>query len=328
MGDSINVLSAEDYFQKYAENGIGKGADRWMIKRQLIGAFKKEIYDLIKLRTGKELKDLSVEELPEASKKAKSIIHDSAMKWKKLCRMFEGYEQTQNLLKVDDLKIYDEIEDQGITAEEANEQANGFNMHEGEVAVDGYSAKVEKEDGEEGYAKLLDQINTLLIIGKSDEEIAKELNMSEESVRQIRIGISIGKMVEAGLSIEEIAMSCDISEDEVKEIINTIAPIQTSGYVAVVEEPTEEEIQEYLENLPEPQDLNLEEEASMVQDDLIEGVVQVSEKIEDPQAFINYAKSCHEKGMKETEIAASLGVAVSSYRRMLSESMDILRERR
>lgn len=51
-------------------------------------------------------------------------------------------------------------------------------------------------------------------------------------------------------------------------------------------------------------------------------------KVKDPQKFIDYVKSCHEKGMGEKEIAMSLGMPVSAYRRNVSDCLDFLRERK
>ena len=64
MQEQVTVMSAEAYFQKYAVNGIGKGADRWMIKRQLIDAFRKEIFGLVAMRTKKNLEDIPPVRLP------------------------------------------------------------------------------------------------------------------------------------------------------------------------------------------------------------------------------------------------------------------------
>jgi len=121
MADQINVLSAEQYFQKYGRDGIGKGADRWMIKRQLIDAFRKEIFELVALRTKKNYDDIP-ENDPEAIRISKNIIHDTTMKWKKLCKMFSMYKETSGLINLNDLKLYDEIEDIGTTAEDVSDE--------------------------------------------------------------------------------------------------------------------------------------------------------------------------------------------------------------
>lgn len=133
MQEQVTVMSAEAYFQKYAVNGIGKGADRWMIKRQLIDAFRKEIFGLVAMRTKKNLEDIPPEGDPEASKIAKNVIHDSTMKWKKLCGMFAKYKETAGLIELKDLKLYDEIGDIGMTSEEADELVNGSDIQEDET---------------------------------------------------------------------------------------------------------------------------------------------------------------------------------------------------
>ena len=115
MNEQITVLSAEQYFKKYAVDGIGKGADRWMIKRQLVDAFRKEIFGLITMRVKKSIGSVYdiPDEDPEASRIAKNVIHDTTMKWKKLCGMFAKYKETAGLIDIKDLKLYDEIEETG-----------------------------------------------------------------------------------------------------------------------------------------------------------------------------------------------------------------------
>lgn len=131
MQEQVTILTAEQYFKKYGVDGIGKGADRWMIKRQLIDAFRKEIFGLVAMRTKKLYNSLPPEGDPEASKIAKNVIHDATRKWVKLCKMFAMYKETANLLKEDDLKLYDEIGEIGTTSEElmekqeAEEENNG-----------------------------------------------------------------------------------------------------------------------------------------------------------------------------------------------------------
>ena len=122
MQEGVIVLSADQYFKKYAVDGIGKGADRWMIRRQLIDAFKKEMFGLIAMRTKKSFEDIPPEGDPEAMRIAKNVIHDETMKWKKLCIMFAKYKETANLIGPNDLKQYDEIDDIGTTTEDLMEQ--------------------------------------------------------------------------------------------------------------------------------------------------------------------------------------------------------------
>ena len=161
MNEIVNVLSAEQYFKKYAVDGIGKGADRWMIKRQLIDAFRKEIFGLITMRLKKQVNDANdiPEGDPEASRIAKNVIHDTTMKWKKLCGMFAMYKETAGLLNIKDLKLYDEIEETGAIQEavEVEEEAPEV----GATEVDGYSAEVIAEEETppvvtSGYVQILE----------------------------------------------------------------------------------------------------------------------------------------------------------------------------
>ena len=160
MQERIIVMTAEQYFQKYAVDGIGKGADRWMIKRQLVDAFRKEIFDLVALRTKKKFDDIPPEGDPEASRIAKNVIHDAAYKWKKLCAMFAKYKETANLIKPEDLKLYDEIEEIGTTTEDLAEEEEENHADESgtgdgttEDAEDrsaGSEAEEERDDGRDG----------------------------------------------------------------------------------------------------------------------------------------------------------------------------------
>ena len=105
MTEMLRIRSANEYFNEYARNGIGKGADKWMIKRQLIDAFHKEIFGLVAMRAKKTFPDIPPEGDPEAIRIAKTVIRDTQKKWEKLCWMFAQYRETKDLLEFDDLKM-------------------------------------------------------------------------------------------------------------------------------------------------------------------------------------------------------------------------------
>ena len=105
MTEILQIRSAERYFEEYGRNGIGKGADKWMVRRQLIDAFHKEIFGLVAMRAKKNFKDIPPEGDPEAIAIVKRIVHDTQKKWEKLCKMFAKYKETRNLLEIDDLKM-------------------------------------------------------------------------------------------------------------------------------------------------------------------------------------------------------------------------------
>lgn len=179
--DRIETPTAEFYFNKYGKDGIGKGADRWMVKRQLIDAFRKEIFDLVALRTKVNYDDAVKEGNPETRRVVKNIIHDTTMKWKKVCKLFSMYKETANLLEIKDLKLYDEIDDVGMTSEEANEILNGSDTDGDEVKI----------DGDKAYKEAMSLVKKLHDEGKSIKEIAEALDISEEILTQ--------HMIEAGI---------------------------------------------------------------------------------------------------------------------------------
>ena len=91
-------MSANEFFEEYGRDGIGKGADKWMIRRQLIDAFQKEMFGLVKLRT----KNLDPDS-PEITEVLRSVTSETQKKWVKLCKIFSQYKETRDLLKIDDL---------------------------------------------------------------------------------------------------------------------------------------------------------------------------------------------------------------------------------
>ena len=105
MSEILRIRSAEEYFKEYGRDGIGKGADKWMIRRQLIDAFHKEIFGLVAMRAKKNFNTIPPEGDPEAQRIVQNVVKDTQRKWVKLCRIFAQYQETQGLLELDDLKL-------------------------------------------------------------------------------------------------------------------------------------------------------------------------------------------------------------------------------
>ena len=103
MTEMLRIRSAEEYFREFGQNGIGKGADRTLIRRQLIDAFRKEIFGLVAMRTKKSFDELPDNEDPEAMRVARNVIKDTTRKWVKLCDMFARYKETSGLLYHNDI---------------------------------------------------------------------------------------------------------------------------------------------------------------------------------------------------------------------------------
>lgn len=105
MTEMLQIRSADQYFKEYGRDGIGKGADKWMIRRQLIDAFHKEIFGLVAMRAKKNFNTIPPEGDPEAMRIVKNVVKDATQKWIKLCDMFDQYVETRGILKYDDISI-------------------------------------------------------------------------------------------------------------------------------------------------------------------------------------------------------------------------------
>ena len=110
MKEMVRIMSIQDYFKMYAVEGIGKGMDRILVRKQLIDAFRKEIFGLVALRAKKEFNDIPKTGDPEALRIAQNVVKEETRKWIGLCKEFEKYRETAGLLKYDDIAL-DEMED-------------------------------------------------------------------------------------------------------------------------------------------------------------------------------------------------------------------------
>ncbi len=108
MTEMVTVMRAEDYFETYGRNGIGKGYDREMVKRQMLDTFRKEIFGLVAMRAKKNFDDIPPEGDPEAIRIARNVIRDETKKWIKICRIFDTYRETSGLIKYDDIALDEE----------------------------------------------------------------------------------------------------------------------------------------------------------------------------------------------------------------------------
>lgn len=146
MNERVNVMTAEQYFNKYGNEGIGKGADRWMIKRQLLDAIRKEAFGLVAERMKKRFDSDPPEGDPEARRILKSVVHDTVMKWKKIVGMFEKYKETAGLLKVSDLNLFDDGKEELNGTDQGNGTGMGDQAETG--ANSGSSGEANESSGE------------------------------------------------------------------------------------------------------------------------------------------------------------------------------------
>ena len=113
--DGVRIMSADEYFEEYGRKKIyEQKMDRLVVKQQLINAFHKEIFSLVAMRAKKQFKDIPKEGDPEALRIARNVIKDATKKWLKLCRMFESYRETSDVIKPEDISIIPEGDEIGF----------------------------------------------------------------------------------------------------------------------------------------------------------------------------------------------------------------------
>ena len=101
----VRIRSVNDYFKEYAVEGIAKGMDRFLVRRQLIDAFQKEIFGLVAMRAKKQFDEIPEDGDPEARRIAQNVVKEATKKWISLCKMFDKYKETSRLLHWDDISL-------------------------------------------------------------------------------------------------------------------------------------------------------------------------------------------------------------------------------
>lgn len=106
MADQIIILSVNGYMKKYAVDGIGKGADRWQVKRDMLDEFRREIFNLSVSKLGPKIFSNEWEGSDEDRKILENILNNAKKKWKSLCKEFAKYRETSGLIEEKDLQEY------------------------------------------------------------------------------------------------------------------------------------------------------------------------------------------------------------------------------
>lgn len=181
----VPILSVNGYMKKYAVDGIGKGADKWAVRRQMLDEFRKEIFNLAMCMVGPEVFSDEYVGTDKERKKLENIIDNANKKWRSLCREFEKYRETSGILKETDLQDYleerldianrQEIEaamDEGVTT------AHMASPEEMEAMTSGY---IQAADEETKAAEDLreDVIHDAVQEGKEEQE--ESANGSDEA---------------------------------------------------------------------------------------------------------------------------------------------------
>lgn len=120
----VPVRSVKGYFKQYAIDGIGKGADKQLIREQLLDAFQKEIFGQLTMKFGDPAllaKDIS-EVDPETKRQVDNILSNSVRKWKRLCLEFAKFKETFDVIMPSDLMVTLEDIVKTQTGEEPEEE--------------------------------------------------------------------------------------------------------------------------------------------------------------------------------------------------------------
>lgn len=124
MNEQIQILSVNGYMKKYAVDGIGKGADRWQVKRDMLDEFRREIFDTAMFRLGSVVFSDEWEGNEEERKTLENIIDNANKKWRSICREFAKYRETSGLLKEEDLQEY--LEDRMDISKVEDDEEDGI----------------------------------------------------------------------------------------------------------------------------------------------------------------------------------------------------------
>ena len=106
MSEQVTIMSVQGYVKKYGVDKIGKGEDRWAVKRQMLDQMRREILDLGVLKIGPHIFSDNYEGTDEERQKLENILKNAQKKWMSLYRVFAQYRETNGLLEPYDLMNY------------------------------------------------------------------------------------------------------------------------------------------------------------------------------------------------------------------------------
>jgi hypothetical protein len=137
--------------KKYGVDGIGKGADRKLIKEQLLDAFRKEIFDTSVMMVGPQVFYDNYEASEKDRNKLNNILKNCNNKWKSLCKEFAKYRETCDLIYDDDLMVYMNDRDEALKKKDSTEYYEDLDVEEDPDIEDG-SIIVERDENGKAIA--------------------------------------------------------------------------------------------------------------------------------------------------------------------------------
>lgn len=145
MSDMVQIRSVKHYFNEFIVEGL-KGKTRVQevdlidIKRNILEAFKTEVFGQIKFKYGDKIKDMSMDDIARLDG-IQNILQQAFRKWRRFCTLCGEYglgsffqlEDLKNILedqstvKVPDpleIDVTDEVKDDPVVISEETEDGN------------------------------------------------------------------------------------------------------------------------------------------------------------------------------------------------------------
>lgn len=157
--DRVSIPTINGYMQKYAIDGIGKGADKNLVKEQLLDAFRRETFDTAIMMVGPSVFSDSYEPTEKDRNKLNNVIKNVNRKWKSLCKEFAKYRETENLIFEDDYAKYMSDRDEALREKSTTEYVTEEDIDNGKKendettdkeAVTSGGIKIEQGDADDG----------------------------------------------------------------------------------------------------------------------------------------------------------------------------------
>lgn len=128
MTDQVTVRRWQDYWNDYICEGKKKGLKNEEIRRNLIEAFRKEIFGLVMFRA--KVDDLDdLQHTKNNDVLVNNVFRNELNKWKRLVQECGKYLSTALLIKEGDLTLFDSEEKDD---EEEDDEDDGYEIGEAE----------------------------------------------------------------------------------------------------------------------------------------------------------------------------------------------------
>lgn len=135
--EMVPIRSVKQYLREFGYDELVKnGADKSLVKEQILDAFQKEIFGQITLRYhDPALLSRPEEHVDEKTREGiRHIISNSRWKWKKLCAEFDKYRETRHV--IEEPMLMERLKDIVTIQENDRDKPGEIPMEDGPVKVE------------------------------------------------------------------------------------------------------------------------------------------------------------------------------------------------